>query len=652
MRMGLLFVAVGLSAACAQASKLGGSESPAEGWAGPPGRKEPKTALSPGKGAAAEGEPAPPPAPTSVARPESGGERSVEVAPAPDSSEAERGAAASADKADGSPDDGERTVAAGVRSSDDEMAEGDAMREMRDRRGSSRAKRRTRSRRRPPPQPGVKAGAADDNLQFNAFLRFLEDNAGYGLPFDASSRRIIKVLDREGRPWPGARVELRRGSRTVAVRRTYADGRTLLFPSMGRSAPNQPWALRIRASGQDPIIRPLGDHRTVEVALSAARPEIKTVPLDVAFVLDTTGSMQDEIDKLRATLNTINFQISHASPRPDVRYGMVLFRDQGDAYRTRVVPFTRDLDAFSAKLDEVGAGGGDDYPEDVQAGLEAALHHLKWGDTGVKVAFLIGDAPPHLDYGQSFTYLDAAREASERGIKIATIGASGLDKTGEVVWRQLAQQTMAPFVFLTYGEKGDSEGSPSSVSHHVGANWVADDLDAIVVRLVKQELAHWRPHGAPQRDDYFIANPSEQQTSDEVLAELFSKSAQQLVDYSVESIDARTPTILLPVRDGDRKRGRIFERRLALGLSRQGSFQLLEKDRREDMLAAVAEQMAKAYDEAQMIEVGKLMPARLAVLGTVDQGEADRLELLVKLVRLETGEVLSLSLLKIDPGLL
>ena len=514
------------------------------------------------------------------------------------------------------------------------------------RKTTGRAPRRARPAA-PPRSPGVKAGAADDNVQFNAYLRFLSVNGHQGLDYPAHHRRVVRVVDADGRPWPGAEVDVLEGGERRAVRRTYADGRTVVFPAAKRA---EGWSVRIRA-GEHESVRPLGPKRAVEVVLAGSRPEVRPVPLDVAFILDTTGSMQDEIDQLRATLNTINFQIQHASPAPAVRYGLVLYRDVDDAYRTRITDFT-DLETFAARLAEVSAGGGDDYPEDVQAGLEQAVKGLGWREFGVKIAFLIGDAPPHLDYGQSFTYLDAARVAAERGIKIATIGATGLDRLGELVWRQIAQQTMAPFVFLTHGEKGDAEGSPSSVSHHVGANWVAEDLDAIVIRMVKAELAHWRPRGAPRRDDYFVARSAAGRPSEQILEELFRRSAQQLVDYAVESIDAGTPTVVLPLKDADPGRGRSLERRLAIGLSRQGRFQLVEEARRTDMLRVVADQMALAYDESRMVEVGKLIPARLAVLGAVDEPGSGSLELLVKLVRLETGEVLSLSLLKIDDGLL
>src|SRR5205085_1167984 len=157
---------------------------------------------------------------------------------------------------------------------------------------------------------------------------------------------------------------------------------------------------------------------------------------------------------------------------PDLRLGMVLYRDRDDDYLTKVVPLTRDLRSFHAELLKVEAGGGGDEPEDVQSALEDAMTKIDWRKSGVRIAFLIGDASPHLDYGQKYTYVSAMLDAAKRGIKIATIGASGLPIDGEITWRQIAQYTMSPFVFLTRGERGNSEGTPTSVSHHVGSNWV------------------------------------------------------------------------------------------------------------------------------------------------------------------------------------
>lgn len=507
-----------------------------------------------------------------------------------------------------------------------------------------------------PASPGVKAGASDDNLSYAAFLEFLAKHRHHGYQRDLRDRVIVEVTDQRGKPIPDARIELRRGKQTLQRRRTYADGRALLYPSDTDGVHRQELSVHLAHADLTKTIL-LADENThrIQFKLLREREAFDKVPLDVAFVLDTTGSMGDELLRLKQTIETIHFQVENMSPRPDVRFGLVTYRDRNDAYVTEHVPFTRDLGEFTEALARVEAGGGNDYPEDVQAGLEATLHELEWRDTGVKLAFLVGDAPPHFDYGQRFTYVEAAREAAERGIKIATIGASGLSETGEVVWRQVAQYTMAPFVFLTYGEKGDSGGgSPALVSHHVGSNWVAEDLDAIVVRMVKVELAHLTERGAPTREDYFAASRSDEVPKDLVLEDLFSQSVKQLLDYSVERIEPRTPTVLMPISTS-KKLGadtNKLGRRLMVGLSRRPQFQLLENEGRDVVLAQLADQLSAKYDASRVADVGKLVPAKLAVLSSLAPGDDGKVEMLVKLVRLETGEVLSLSLLKIDQTLL
>ncbi len=335
---------------------------------------------------------------------------------------------------------------------------------------------------------------------------------------------------------------------------------------------------------------------------------------------------------------------------------MVLYRDKGDDYRSRVIPLTADLQRFNQQLNAVRAGGGGNYPEDVQEGLRHAMTTIKWRPRGVRLAFLIGDAPPRLDHGQTYTYVSAMRDAARRGIKIATVGASGLNRQGELVWRQLAQYTMAPFVFLTYGEKGDSEGSASSVSHHVGANWVAEKLDAIIVRMVKVELAHYSPAGAPRRLDYFSARKVDGGAgSPQVLEELFRKSIQQLQDYAVERLGAGTPTVALPVQSSHKTlaahAGKL-ESRLLLGLARARPFKLVVKKDMPRLLTTINAQLALKYDSVKATQIGKLVPAKLAVLGRLNKGRAGQVEMLIKLVRLETGEILSVSLLRIDRRLL
>ncbi len=134
---------------------------------------------------------------------------------------------------------------------------------------------------------------------------------------------------------------------------------------------------------------------------------------------------------------------------------MVLYKDRGDEYRTRVVPFTEDLAQFQAALARVEADGGGDTPEDLEAALGRAIRGVQWSPDGIRLAFVITDAPAHLDeYRPAYTYVDAVHDARRLGIKFFSVGTGGLPLEGELLLRQVAQYTYGKYIFLTYGEKG------------------------------------------------------------------------------------------------------------------------------------------------------------------------------------------------------
>ena len=136
------------------------------------------------------------------------------------------------------------------------------------------------------------------------------------------------------------------------------------------------------------------------------------------------------------------------------------------------------------------AGGGGDTPEDLNTAVHEALTEFAWrpGRT-VRLAIVIGDAPPHLDYAdQSYSYAADALSAAAQGIKLLTVGASNLNAQGEFVFRQLAQLTGGRFVFLTYGAAGP--GSSGGETDLAVNGYSVETLDALLVRLVAEELAH------------------------------------------------------------------------------------------------------------------------------------------------------------------
>ncbi|MDP3179499.1 MAG: VWA domain-containing protein, partial [Spirochaetaceae bacterium] len=269
-------------------------------------------------------------------------------------------------------------------------------------------------------QSGLKAGYSDDNEQFNYFAKFLGEYARvrhYELA--VQERIVVRVRDSAGMAVMNAQVEARSDGKVVARGKTYADGSFSLYPLELEAPEALAYELAISSAvGQASLAVERAGPRSVTATLGGKRSVPAPLPVDLVFILDTTGSMGEEIERLRATIEIISANIASLKPKPALRFGMVLYKDRGDDYDTRIVPLTPSLPAFQEVLDEVYADGGGDGPEDLQAALGDAVNGFEWNTEGLRMGFVITDAPPHLDYGQEYDYARAARDAKEGAIKL------------------------------------------------------------------------------------------------------------------------------------------------------------------------------------------------------------------------------------------
>ena len=144
--------------------------------------------------------------------------------------------------------------------------------------------------------------------------------------------------------------------------------------------------------------------------------------IDVVFVLDTTGSMGGLIQTAKEKIWSIATTMASAQQTPEIRIGLVAYRDRGDSYVTKIVDLSDDLDSVYAKLMDFEANGGGDTPESVNKALYDAVHNMSWSqeDQAYQVIFLVGDAPPHMDYNE-VRYPQIVASALEKGIVINTI---------------------------------------------------------------------------------------------------------------------------------------------------------------------------------------------------------------------------------------
>jgi hypothetical protein len=162
--------------------------------------------------------------------------------------------------------------------------------------------------------------------------------------------------------------------------------------------------------------------------------------IDVVFALDTTGSMGGLIQAAKEKIWSIASSMAQAKPAPQIRMGLVAYRDRGDAYVTRVVDLSSDLDSMYATLMDFRAAGGGDTPESVNQALADAVNKMSWSadQHTYKVVFLVGDAPPHMDYQNDIKYPRTLALAKQKGIVVNAIQCGKLGQTRRN-WQQIAQ---------------------------------------------------------------------------------------------------------------------------------------------------------------------------------------------------------------------
>jgi von Willebrand factor type A domain len=205
-------------------------------------------------------------------------------------------------------------------------------------------------------------------------------------------------------------------------------------------------------------------------ALSAPVPApVKKPQVEVVFCLDTTGSMGGLLDGAKAKIWAICNQIAGGKPTPDLKVGLVAFKDRGDEYVTKVFDLTTDLDSIHGELKKFTAAGGGDEPESVNQGLFDAVNKIKWSTDKktLRIIFLVGDAPPHMDYKDDVKYPETCKKAAEAGIIINTIQCGNSAECTKY-WKDIAVK---------------AEGSFAAIPQSGGVVAIATPFDAKLAEL-------------------------------------------------------------------------------------------------------------------------------------------------------------------------
>ena len=303
--------------------------------------------------------------------------------------------------------------------------------------------------------------------------------------FYTNNRVAVSVSDTGGRPVVGADVALVRGDETIWQTVTDNHGEASLWAGLYQEETADSAQLQVRIgtetmAGHPQVARwdsvaaaPV--NRYVVTSTTDVKPQA-----DIAFIVDATGSMADEINFLKSDLVDIIGKASAACPTVTLRTAALFYRDEGDEYVTKHRDFTTKVNETADYVGQQQAMGGGDYPEAVHTALDQMLQQLSWDtEARTRLAFLVLDAPAHHETDVIRSLQQSIGVCARMGIKLIPVAASGVDKNTEFMLRFFAIATGGTYVFLT----NHSGVGLDHIAASVG-DYEVEPLNSLIVRLI------------------------------------------------------------------------------------------------------------------------------------------------------------------------
>lgn len=182
-----------------------------------------------------------------------------------------------------------------------------------------------------------------------------------------------------------------------------------------------------------------------EMSIDDAKPRENVIEL--MLIIDTTGSMGDELEYLKSELAYVIEEIKKNNNDISIYISLLFYRDQNDAYITKYVEFTDDVNLTIAELKKQGANEGGDFEEAVQIAFNEALQKNWTSKNSTKIILHVADAPAHDQDIQQWN--ECVLKASSMGIQIITIASSGIDRKTEYFFRAQSMITNGVYTYLT-----------------------------------------------------------------------------------------------------------------------------------------------------------------------------------------------------------
>ena len=188
--------------------------------------------------------------------------------------------------------------------------------------------------------------------------------------------------------------------------------------------------------------------------------------IDIAFVVDATGSMDDEIEFLKTDLIDIIHHTSTNFPESTINLGSVFYRCFNNSYVTRMTPLSPDIERATQFIKEQSAGEGGD--EVVEEAFMVAVDKLDWSRAArARLLFFVLDEQPLTNHKVIEKMKLYARLAAEKGIRVIPVVASAENKyhaqSLEYLMRSIALATNGTSIFLTdHSQIGNAHATPTT----------------------------------------------------------------------------------------------------------------------------------------------------------------------------------------------
>ena len=335
------------------------------------------------------------------------------------------------------------------------------------------------------PQGGlVTAGEWNDLDNWAFYQKTLMKEPFKGFPDDwqmYTNHRIAVAITAKNKPAANATVTLFRNDTPIWTAKTDNLGRAELWVgAFQKEKELNPTLLRLKVNEQWVSTATISETQVNRIALDETLPS-PTNQVQIAFMVDATGSMGDELEFLKMDLKKVINEVQKTNNQLKISTATVFYRDEGDEYVVKHSPFTEDINQTTEFISQQRADGGGDFPEAVDKAL-VQLNQLQWQpEARTRIAFLVLDAPPHNKPAVISSIQYSVKTAAASGIKLIPVVASGIDKTTEFLMRFIAMYTNGTYVFITdHSGIGNKHLEPSVGEYQV------EKLSDLMVRLIKK----------------------------------------------------------------------------------------------------------------------------------------------------------------------